>query len=106
MRDTSASKVLGLPGPHRPSRDALPANPFRARSWLEFGDPIEEPEKGALAVIWRGSPSGPSGHVAFHNSEYENGIEVIGGNQSNAVTLTRIAKTRLLGYRSLSAAED
>lgn len=73
-------------------------NPYLARNWLDFGDPCD-PTPGAVMVFWRGSRSGTSGHVAFYVGEDDYSYYVLGGNQSNKVSITRIAKHRLLGAR-------
>ena len=82
--------------------EPLPANPYLARNWLKFGKPIE-PTMGAVAVYWRGKKQGSQGHVAFLVGEGDNASGPVfynlGGNQSNAVTVTPIAKNRLLGCR-------
>jgi len=84
------------------SNERLPSNPYLARNWLGFGQAIE-PTMGAIAVYWRGSKRGTQGHVAFLVGEGKsrNGpvFYNLGGNQSDAVTVTPIAKDRLLGCR-------
>ncbi|SMD09936.1 TIGR02594 family protein [Fulvimarina manganoxydans] len=84
--------ALTLPG------EAIPANPYLARNWLKFGQETE-PRLGAVLVFWRGSRSGISGHVGFYVGEDAETYHVLGGNQSNAVTVTRLSKSRLLGAR-------
>lgn len=74
------------------------SNPLGARQWLTFGQAVE-PQRGAIMVFWRGSESGWQGHVGFYWGEDKTHYHVLGGNQSNAVTISRIAKTRLLGAR-------
>jgi len=76
----------------------LPANPLGARNWLQFGRRVS-PELGAVLVFWRGSKSGWKGHVGFYLGEDANSYFVLGGNQSDAVTVARISKHRLLGAR-------
>lgn len=76
----------------------IPANPYLARNWLKFGAETA-PRLGAVLVFWRGSRSGTSGHVGFYVGEDASTYHVLGGNQSNAVTVTRISKDRLLGAR-------
>lgn len=76
----------------------LPANPLGARNWREFGQPCA-PQFGAIMVFWRGSPRGWKGHVGFYHGEDSTHYHILGGNQSNAVTVTRVAKRRLLGAR-------
>jgi hypothetical protein len=50
-------------------------------------------------VFWRGSRKGWKGHVGFYHGEDSTHFHVLGGNQSNAVTVSRIAKSRLLSAR-------
>ncbi|ETD86336.1 NlpC/P60 family protein [Rhodobacter capsulatus] len=76
----------------------LPDTPLAARAWGRFGDPVA-PVFGAVLVFWRGAPSGWQGHVGFYRGEDASAYHVLGGNQSDAVTITRIAKTRLLAAR-------
>ncbi|EDM71035.1 hypothetical protein RAZWK3B_16600 [Roseobacter sp. AzwK-3b] len=75
-----------------------PSNPLGARNWSTFGMPMQ-PCLGAVLVFWRGSPSGWKGHVGFYRGEDETHFHVLGGNQKNAVTVTRISKDRLLDSR-------
>jgi len=78
--------------------EPLPANALWARGWLRFGTTID-PTPGAVLVFWRGSWSGSSGHVGFYAGEDSTAFHVLGGNQSNSVTVARIARNRLLGAR-------
>lgn len=70
-----------------------------ARSFLKWGENISKPRVGCIVVFWRGKPTGWQGHVGFYVGEDKTHIHVLGGNQSNAVTIGRYAKSRLLGYR-------
>ena len=79
-------------------KETIPRNYLGARNWLAFGRETD-PRKGAVLVFWRGSRSGWQGHVGFYHAEDATAYHVLGGNQSNAVTITRISKTRLLGAR-------
>ena len=76
----------------------LPSNPLGARQWLGFGVEVP-PQLGAILVFWRGSRDGWTGHVALYWAEDATSYHVLGGNQSDAVTITKIAKSRLLGAR-------
>ncbi|PHY14306.1 TIGR02594 family protein [Caulobacter sp. B11] len=79
--------------------EPLPANPLSARGWRRFGGPCT-PRPGAVMVFWRGRRDGWQGHVAFYVGEDDQGFfHVLGGNQSDAVTVTRINRTRLLEAR-------
>jgi len=80
------------------SQERLPTNPLGARAWLKFGAPCE-PGLGAVLVFWRGSRSGWKGHVGFYAGQDKSAFHVLGGNQGNAVSVTRIAFDRLLGAR-------
>lgn len=79
-------------------KEPLPNNPLGARQWLKFGKKVE-PEPGAILVFWRGSRNGWKGHVGFYEAEDSKAFHVLGGNQSDKVCTTRIAKSRLLGAR-------
>lgn len=77
---------------------ALPENPLGARNWASWGEPVT-PRLGSVMVFWRGSRTGWQGHVAFYAGEDSDAYHVMGGNQSDAVTITRIARSRLLASR-------
>lgn len=78
--------------------EPLPGNPLGARKWQAFGTGTS-PQLGAVMVFWRGSRNGWKGHVGFYWAEDDFAYHILGGNQSNAVTITRIAKDRLLEAR-------
>ena len=73
---------------------ALGTNPNWARNWLLFGRDTK-PITGAVLVFERGS----GGHVGFAVGQDDTHFFVLGGNQSDAVTVARIAMSRLLGAR-------
>lgn len=75
--------------------EPLLQNPWGSINWLKFGREIHRPAIGAVLVFWRGSPGGWQGHVGFYAGERPDAYLVLGGNQSNAVTETWIAKSRL-----------
>lgn len=75
--------------------EPVPANPWGSINWLKFGKPLKEPMLGCVAVFWRGSPSGWQGHVGFLVGQDSEAFHVLGGNQSDAVTITRLAENRL-----------
>ena len=78
--------------------EPLPTNPLGARNWLKFGAPCP-PQPGAVLVFWRGSKDGWLGHVAFYAGEDASSFFVLGGNQSDSVSVARLAKDRLLSAR-------
>ena len=80
--------------PDEPLLGALGTNPYWARNWLLFGQDTR-PITGAVLIFERGS----GGHVGFAVGQDDTHFYVLGGNQSDAVTIARIAKSRLLGAR-------
>lgn len=74
-------------------------NALRARQWLNVGRPVDKPLPGDIAVFERGGKNARTGHVAFVAEDRGDKIQVLGGNQSNKVTLALYAKDRVLGYR-------
>jgi uncharacterized protein (TIGR02594 family) len=80
--------------PDEPLLGALGVNPYWARNWLLFGREVK-PTFGAVLVFSRGS----GGHVGFAMGQDDTHFYVLGGNQSDAVTIAQIAKSRLLGAR-------
>lgn len=79
--------------------EPLPANPLGSRNWLKFGRSIPGPQIGAVAVFWRGSKDGWQGHVGIVVGHDKTHLHILGGNQSNSVSVARVGKDRLLGYR-------
>lgn len=78
--------------------EPLPQNPLGARNWAHFGERVP-PQLGSILVFWRGKREGWSGHVGFYKGEDFSSFYVLGGNQSDSVSVARIAKTRLLDSR-------
>jgi uncharacterized protein (TIGR02594 family) len=76
-------------------REPVPVNPYWALNWLKFGRSIDAPHLGAIAVFKR--PGG--GHVAFVAGHDANYVHTLGGNQSNTVSISRVKKSQLQGYR-------
>jgi uncharacterized protein (TIGR02594 family) len=70
-----------------------------ARSWLDWGKPLNAPKKGCVVIFWRVSLKGWQGHVGLYVKEDSKNIYVLGGNQSNKVSIAPYPKNRLLGYR-------
>ena len=83
---------MGLPDEPPPA--ALGTNPYWARNWLLFGRDTK-PITGAVLVFERGS----GGHGSFAVGQDGTNFFVLGGNQSDAVTVVRVARSRLPGAR-------
>ena len=64
-----------------------------AKGYVQASD--IEPVIGAVLIFERGS----GGHVGFAIGQDDTAFYVLGGNQSDAVTVARVAKSRLLGAR-------
>lgn len=73
---------------------------LNARSYLNWGKPVDKPFPGCVAVFSRGDPRGWEGHVAFFLEEVGNKVKVLGGNQGDCVSIATYDKSRLLGYRA------
>ncbi|MEA3041166.1 MAG: hypothetical protein QOC65_655 [Sphingomonadales bacterium] len=75
--------------------EPLPTNPLGARNWAKFG--VASPvAPGAILVFWRESPAGFKGHVGLYHGEDDTAYHVLGGNQGDSVSVTRVAKNRLV----------
>lgn len=72
----------------------LRANPYWALNWTHFGREVE-PCFGCVVAFKR--PGG--GHVGFLVGDAGPNWLILGGNQNNTVSETRIAKSRAVAYR-------
>ena len=71
-----------------------------ARSFMDWGQGVDQPTQGDLAVFKRGDPNGPYGHVGFFDGYNPDGsIRVLGGNQGNKVSVASYPASDLLGFR-------
>lgn len=84
---------------------------LRARSWLTVGKGIglPEAEPGDIVVLQRGKDPQPGpevleapGHVGFYAGRFGDFIEVLGGNQSDTVKVSRYPSDKVLGVRRLT----
>lgn len=81
--------------PNEGFNSRLKTNPYLARNWLDFGHEIKSPSIGAVMVFWRKSPDSIYGHVAFYMGEDDEAFHILGGNQSDSISITRLSKHRL-----------
>jgi uncharacterized protein (TIGR02594 family) len=80
--------------------DSKGTGKLNARSFLNWGKSVSEPQEGDVVVFWRESKSSWKGHVGFFAGFDDDGdILVLGGNQNNSVSIKSYDKDRLLGYR-------
>lgn len=70
--------------------------PLWALTWRSFGVEAKPPSLGDVLVFSRNG----GGHVTFYVGEDATYYHCLGGNQSDAVTITRIAKARCVAARS------
>ncbi len=73
----------------------LPSNPFSALAWASWGVSLASPTIGAILVFKRSG----GGHVGYYVGEDATCFHVLGGNQGDAVSVTRIEKNRLVATR-------
>lgn len=73
-----------------------------ARSYLDWGKSTAEPPAGSIAVLTRGTNTS-LGHVGFLVGLTDTAVYLLGGNQSNAVSVVRFDRNRLIGIRMPSA---
>ena len=74
-----------------------------ARSYLDYGVKIDEPEMGCLVIMWRESPRSWKGHVGFVAGWDADTVTILGGNQNDEVSYMTVPrhgpKSQILGYR-------
>lgn len=73
----------------------IPRFPLWALNWSKFGVPAKQPCLGAVCTFVRDK----GGHVGIYIGEDHGFYHILGCNQSDAVTIARIAKTRLHACR-------
>lgn len=78
---------------------SIPPSPLWALSWATWGDKAPRAELGDVLVFKR--PGG--GHVGLYVGEDASSYFVLGGNQGDAVSIVRIAKSRCVAVRRLYA---
>ena len=70
-----------------------------ARSWLEWGEELDFPIPGCIAVLYRGDPSSWKGHVGFYLRHDESYVYLLGGNQLEQVREHFYPIGSVLSYR-------
>lgn len=73
-----------------------------ARSFLEWGVALDEPEIGCVVVMKPASPdAGATGHVTFYVGKNTDGkLLCLGGNQANRVKVSAYDRDRVAGFRT------
>lgn len=71
-----------------------------ARSWLDWGRPLDAPRPGCIVVLWRDDPASWKGHVGFFVRVAGAEIVLLGGNQrEQEVCEHAYPLATVLGYR-------
>lgn len=75
--------------------EPVPNNPFWAQAWANFGVGVD-PIVGSIGVIrW----SSRAGHVGIVADASASRITLLGGNQSNAITLSSFPRSKFIAFR-------
>lgn len=96
---------------HRAGKPTL-HNPLWARNWVNFGEPVATNHGSDIRPLLSFEPDAKAslgdvlvfvreggGHVGFYIAEDGLHYHVLGGNQGDSVTITRVAKARCIGVR-------
>ena len=70
-----------------------------ARSWLDWGQALDCPVTGCIAVLWRDEPHSWKGHVGYYLRAAQTSVILLGGNQLGAVREHCYPATSVLSYR-------
>ena len=82
---------VGIPGTRQPN----------ARSWERWGQGLNKPKPGCVAVEWRGSPDSWQGHVTLFLGPGSNPgtYMALGANQGDQVCIQERSLSRVLSFR-------
>lgn len=86
-----------------PTSESVSEHYLLAKSFLEYGEEVVEPQQGDIMIFERGN-EGWQGHVGFYVSTtvLDNGSKVyniLGGNQNDSVNVKSYSGSRLIGIR-------
>ena len=85
-----------------PGSESVSDYPLVARSFLKWGKPVKEPQKGDLVVFPRGN-QGWQGHVGFYMATVQiEGVDhyiILGGNQDDTVSYEYFRASTAIGIR-------
>ncbi len=72
-----------------------------ARSWLDWGSPVDPryAPVGSVVVLWRESFDSWKGHVGFLVGQSSRRVALLGGNQADRVCVRDYPADRVLGAR-------
>lgn len=76
--------------------EPLPSNPFFAQNWRHFGRDVVVPAVGSVGVIrWSAS----AGHIGFVAGVSGSRVNLLGGNQSNAINIRSFPRSAFIAFR-------
>lgn len=78
----------------------VPKNYFRAKSWIDYGyrvQPLSTAQKGDIVVLTRKG----GGHVALFDHFRDDKVYLLGGNQSNSVSIGAYPRKSIIGIFSV-----
>ena len=70
-----------------------------ARSWLGWGEALDTPRPGCIAVLWRDAPDSWKGHVGFYLRHDAHQVWLLGGNQLGSVCENAYPLACVMAYR-------
>jgi len=79
-------------------------NTLRARDWLGVGTPValDDARTGNDVVVLKRGDNPELGHVGFYAGHDSTTVAVLGGNQSDAVTVARFRHDQVVGIRRVA----
>lgn len=83
----------------RAGKPPCPLNPLWALNWALWGVAADKPMLGDVLSFTRKTATGIAGHVGLYVGEDATAFHVLGGNQGDAVSITRVLKSRLKAAR-------
>lgn len=78
---------------------------YGAASFMKFGEPVQQPQRGDIVITSRDGPTGVPSHVGFYDSDGPGGgVRILGGNQGGGqVTVAEFPRAQLVGFRRAPA---
>jgi uncharacterized protein (TIGR02594 family) len=107
IRDDETPWCAAFVGACLDQASVAPSGSLAARSYLDWGTATDNPGSGAITVLSRGGDPA-LGHVAFLVGATETSVLLLGGNQSDSVSVAAFPRNRVVGFRvpSLEAVPD
>jgi uncharacterized protein (TIGR02594 family) len=70
-----------------------------AKQFLGYGQHLQVPTLGAIVILNRPGGASWQGHVGFCTAANDKYVELLGGNQGDAVSVALFSRDRVAGYR-------